>query len=205
MSTAKKYAVPPAEPTGFRIFVRATYSARYNFAVQNYNAVSANRKLSMFGNRFLLFRSIVAVVWIASMAFAVLALLKAAFVAVPIIFGLIYIAISAYNIYVFIENRSLLNATRLLRAKFAGPTGLDCEWIAVPLDSRSANERLAAVEQAALDNVRRECAGNSVTEIDCLVYTKRYADTFPSFPKEVLLHFLAFLIAIAVGILLAAL
>ncbi|CAF5065657.1 unnamed protein product, partial [Rotaria magnacalcarata] len=204
MSTAKKYAVPPAEPTGFRIFVRAAYSSRYNFAVQNYNAVSANRKLSMFGNRFLLFRSIVAVVWITSMVFAVLALLKAAFVAFTIVFGLIYIAISAYNIYVFIENRSLLNATRLLRAKVAGPTGIDCEWIAVPLDSRSANERLAAVEQAALDNVRREYAGNNVTEIDCLVYTKRYADTFPSFPKEVLLHFLAFVIAIAVGIILAA-
>ncbi|CAF0844002.1 unnamed protein product [Rotaria sordida] len=200
MPPQTKYAVPPLEVTGFRIFVRTSYAARYNFAVANYNAVSVIQKSTMFGNRLFLFRSIVAVVWIISMAFAILTLLLAGLVAVTIILSLIYIAISIYNIYVFIQNGNLLRSARLLRAKVAGPSGHDYEWVSVPLDSRSANERLASVEQASLDNVRREFGGNNNSEIDCMVYTKRYADSYPSFPKELLLHLIAFILAIIVGI-----
>lgn len=204
MPASKKYAQPPPEPTGFQIFIRVAYATRYNFAVANYNAVATNQKKSMFGDLFLLYRSVVAVVWIVAMAFAALALFKAEFVTGAVIPSVIYLAISIYNLYVYIDNRSLLHATRLLRAKVAGPSGLDCEWVSVPLDSRSANERLAAVEQAAIDRVRQEYAGSNVGEVECMVYTSRYADQYPSFPKEALLHILAFLVAIAFGGTMAA-
>ncbi|CAF0787248.1 unnamed protein product [Rotaria sp. Silwood1] len=202
MPPQTKYAVPPVEATGFSIFVRTSYAARYNFAVANYNSVSTAHKLSMFGNRLLLFRSVVAVIWIVSMAFAVLTLIKAGLIGVTIVLSLIYIIISIYNIYVFFTNGNLLYSTRLLRAKVSGPGGHDYEWVSVPLDSRSANERLASVEQSALDNVRREFGGNNTAEIDCMVYTKRYADMYPAFPKELILHLIAFLVAITVGITL---
>jgi hypothetical protein len=205
MISQAKYAVPPTETSGFRVFVRTAYPARYNFAVENYNSVSVKHKATMRGGRLLLFRSIVAVVWIISMVFALLALLKSAFVIGTCLFSFLYIALSIYNLYVFFDNRDLLNSRRLLRAKIAGPNGLDYEWVSVPLDSRSANERLAAVDQLALDNVRKEYAGSSTSEIDCMVYTKRYADTYPTFPKELLLHLVAFFVAIIIGIILASL
>jgi len=205
MISQAKYAVPPAETSGFRVFVRTAYPARYNFAVENYNTVSVKHKATMRGGRLLLFRSIVAVVWIISMVFALLSLLKSTFVIGTCLFSFLYIALSIYNLYVFFDNRDLLNSRRLLRAKIAGPNGLDYEWVSVPLDSRSANERLAAVDQLALDNLRKEYAGSSTSEIDCMVYTKRYADTYPTFPKELLLHLVAFFVAIIIGIIMAAL
>jgi hypothetical protein len=204
MSTETKRAVPPP-PTagGFRIFVRSSYTARYNFAVANYNSVSVKPKSFMRDGFVLLYRSVVAVVWIISMAFAVLALFKGTLAIGAIVLSLLYILLTLYNAYVFFDNRNLLNSPRLLQAKVAGPNGLDYEWVSVPLDSRSANERLAAVDQSALDNVRREYAGNAKNGIDCMVYTSRYADTYPSFPKELLLHLLAFLVAIGLSIVMA--
>ena len=203
MPPSSKYAVAPPQEVGFQLFVRAAYPPRYNFAVENYNAVSAARKTTMRGGRLLLFRAVVVVSWIVAAVFAVLAALRNAFVAVTILVGVLYVGLSFYNIYVFFQNRSLLNATRLLRAKVAGPSGADYEWVSLPLDSRSANERVAVVEQSAIDNVRREFADGKQAEIDCLVYTRRYADTFPSFPKEAVLHAAAFLLVIIIGIILA--
>jgi hypothetical protein len=202
MSSQEKNVVPPAVGSGFRIFIRSSYTARYNFAVANYNAVCKTPKALMRDAYVLLYRSVVAVVWIVSMAFALLGILSFIFFIGTLILSLLYIALSLYNAYVFLANRDLLNATRLLRAKVAGPNGLDCEWVAVPIDSRSANERLAAVEQSALDNVRKEFAGNPESEINCLVYTKRYADIYPAFPKELLIHLIGFVIALVLGIII---
>ncbi len=205
MISQAKYAVPPTETRGFRVFVRTAYPARYNFAVANYNTVSVTHKSTMRGGRLLLFRSVVAVVWIIAMVFAILALIQSTFIIGTCLFSLLYIILSIYNLYVFFSNGDLLNSRRLLRAKIAGPNGLDYEWVSVPLDSRSANERLAAVDQLALDNVRKEYVESSTSEIDCMVYTKRYADTYPTFPKELLLHLVAFFVAIIIGIILASL
>lgn len=198
MSSQTKHAVPPPDTTGFSIFIRASYTSRYNFAVANYNDVSTTKKLVMRDAFVLLYRSVVAVVWIVAIAFAVLSYFSFMFFFGTIALSVLYILLSLYNAYVVFENRNLLNATRLLRAKVAGPNGLDCEWVSVPLDSASANERLAAVEQSALDNVRKEFAGKN--EIECLVYTNRYADNYPSFPKELLIHLFGFVLAVGIGI-----
>jgi len=200
MISQTKYAVTPAETSGFRVFVRTAYPARYNFAVANYNTVSVTHKSTMRGGRLLLFRSIVAVVWIIAMVFAILALIQSTFVIGTCLVSFLYIVLSIYNLYVFFSNGDLLNSRRLLRAKIAGPNGLDYEWVSVPLDSRSANERLAAVDQLALDNVRKEYAGSSTSEIDCMVYTKRYADRYPAFPKELFIHLFGFIGSIVVAI-----
>jgi hypothetical protein len=168
--------------------------------VANYNAVSTTKKLEMRDAFVLLYRSVVAVVWIIAVVFAVLSRFSYIFFFGTLILSVFYIGLSIYNAYVVVENRNLLNATRLLRAKVAGPNGLDHEWVSVPVNSASANERLAAVEQSALDNVRKEFADKN--EIECLVYTKRYADTYPVFPKELLIHLIGFAIAIFIGIVL---
>jgi len=202
MPSQAKYAVPPSDTSGFRIFVRASYSAKYNFAVANYNAVSKKRKLVMRDAFVLLYRSVVAVAWIISIGCAVLGRFYYPFLGGTLVLSILYILLSLYNAYVFFDNRDLLNATRLLRAKVAGPNGLDYEWVSVPLDSRSANERLAAVEQSAIDNVRKEFAGNNENEIDCMVYTKRYADRYPGLPIELFIHLFGFLGAIALGIVM---
>ncbi len=200
MSSQTKHAVPPTDTSGFSIFIRASYTSRYNFAVANYNAVSTTKKLEMRDAFVLLYRSVVAVVWIIAVVFAVLSRFSYIFFFGTLILSVFYIGLSIYNAYVVVENRNLLNATRLLRAKVAGPNGLDHEWVSVPVNSASANERLAAVEQSALDNVRKEFADKN--EIECLVYTKRYADTYPVFPKELLIHLIGFAIAIFIGIVL---
>jgi hypothetical protein len=203
MSSKTKYAVPPPDTSGIRIFIRAAYPARYNFAVENYNAVSVKHKLTMRGGRLLLFRSVVAVVWIIALVFAILAAVSKTFVIGPICFGVLYIGLSLYNAYVYFDNRDLLNSTRLLRAKVAGPSGQDYEWVSVPIESRSANERLAAVDQSALDAVRREFTGSDKSEIECMVYTRRYADSYPSFPKELLIHIIAYVVVIGIGTVLS--
>ena len=205
MPSKTKYPARPLESRGRQLFIRAAYPPRYNFAVENHNSVTIHHKRTMRGGRLLLFRSVVVVVWIIAMAFAVLALLKSVFVIGTVICGVSYIGLSLYNVYVYFDNRSLLNATRLLRAKVVGPDGHDSEWVSVPIASRSANERLAAVDQTALDQVRKEYSGTDTAEIDCLVYTGRYADVYPAFPKELLLHLIAFTVALALGIFLAIL
>jgi hypothetical protein len=202
MPSQVKHAAPPSNTSGFRVFVRASYTNKYNFAVANYNDVSTTRKSVMRDVFVLLYRSVVAVVWIVAMALAILGRFYFAFFFGALALSVLYIALSFYNLYVFFDNRDLLNSKRLLRAKFAGPNGLDYEWVFVPLDSRSANERLSAVEQSALDNIRKEFANSNQSEIECMVYTKRYADVYPSFPKELILHLLGFLGAIVTGIAL---
>ena len=104
MSLQRKYLVPPPKETGFRVFVLVAYPTRYNFAVANYNNVSIKHKSTMFGGRLLLFRSIVAVVWIISVVFALLSFIEKEFVVGTVILGLIYIVISIYNLYVFCKN-----------------------------------------------------------------------------------------------------
>ncbi|UJR33334.1 hypothetical protein I4U23_020783 [Adineta vaga] len=205
MPPQTKYAEPPVEVKGLQVFVRTAYPARYNFAVKNYNAVSVNQKATMRGGRLLLFRSIVAVVWIIAMVFAFLALIKAVFVIGTIILSLLYLALTLYNVYIYLSNRSLLNATRLLPAKVAGPNGRYYEWVSVPNDARSANERLSAVDQSAIDSVRKEYVGSNQSETMCMVYTPRYADIYTTFPKELLIHLVAFLLAITIGIITASL
>jgi hypothetical protein len=193
----------PPKDAGTRIFIAAAYPARYNFAVANYNLVSTVHKRCMRGGRLLLFRSVVAVCWIISMAFALLALIRAPFIVPTVLICVFYLVLSAYNLYVFVSNGSLMKSSRFLRAKAAGPAGLDHEWVMVPLESRSANERLSMIEQSTLDDIRREFAGNRTPEIDCFVYTSRYANNYPTFPKEMLLHFFAFLCALTAGSILA--
>ena len=202
MSVSTKHPNPPSDASGFNIFIRASYTTKYNFAVGNYNAVSTTKKLVMRDFYVLLYRSVVAVVWIVAMVFAVLTIFSDAFFAITMVLSTIYIAISIYNAYVVYKNRNLLNATRLLRAKVAGPSGMDCEWVSVPLDSASANERLATVEQTALDDVRRDYSGQGVREVDCLVYTNRYTKIYPIFPRELLVHFLGFVVAVIVGFII---
>ena len=205
MPASTKHPTPPPETTGFSIFIRASYTTKYNFAVANYNAVSTTEKIVMRDFFVLLYRSVVAVAWIVAMGCAVLTVITDSFFGGTIGVSVIYIALSIYNFYVFFRNRDLLNATRLLRAKVAGPDGLSCEWVSVPVDSASANERLSTVEQTAIDNVRKEFAGQAVREVDCLVYTNRYAKIYPTLPKELLIHFAGFLIATALGIALMVL
>ncbi len=199
MSSKTKHAVPPPDITGFSIFVRASYSSKYNFAVANYNDVSTTKKLFMRDAFVFLYRSVVAVAWIITMAFAVLSVFSFMFFFGTLALSIFYIALSFYNAYVVLENRNLLNATRLLRAKVGGADGRDHEWVLVPINSASANERLAAVEQSTLDNVRKEFGDKN--EVVCLVYTNRYADKYPAFPKELLIHLIGFLVAIIVGII----
>ncbi|CAF0762074.1 unnamed protein product [Adineta ricciae] len=199
MPPQEKYAVPPPDVKGFRVFVKTAYPPRYNFAVENYNAVSVNHKTTMRGGRLLLFRSVVAVVWIVAIVFAFLTFVSAALVTFNVLLSALYIGLSLYNGYVYFNNRDLLNASRLLPAKTAGPNGLDYEWVFVPLDSRSANERLSAVDQAAIDRVRKEFVGSNQSEMMCMVYTARYANNYPTFPKELLIHLAAFLVSLSIG------
>jgi len=204
MSSKNTHPSPPSDAAGFQIFVRASYTTKYNFAVANYNAVSNSPKAFMRDGFIFLYRSVVAVAWIIATAFALIAIFGNAFFALTAVLCTAYILLSCYNLYVYFTNRSLLNTTRLLRAKMAGPSGLDHEWVSVPLDSRSANERLAACEPSALDNIRREYGGKSIGEIECLVYTSRYADIYPAFPKELCLHFICFLGTLILGFIVLA-
>jgi len=200
MPSRVKHAVPPPDTSGFRIFVRSSYTAKYNFAVANYNDVSKRRKAVMRDFFIFLYRSVVAVFWGISIAFAILCIFNFSFLFGTLVLSGLYIALSLYNLYIYFDNRDLLNSLRLLPAKYAGPDGLDYEWVFLPLNSSSANERLAAVDQSALDNIRKEYAQSSENEIECMVYTKRYADRYPAFPKELLIHLFAFIGSIVLAI-----
>ncbi|UJR13869.1 hypothetical protein I4U23_000877 [Adineta vaga] len=207
MSFQANYPIPPvaSNGAGFRIFVRSAYSAKYNFAVANYNYVSSTHKLNMRGGHLLLFRSIVVIVWIITMIFAILSLIKSIFIIFTIIFSLFYIVLSIYNSYVFFRNRNLLNATRLLPIKIFTLNGFDFEWIKVPLNSATVTDRMKDIDSSSLDRLRQEFVGNDQKEIICMTYTKQYADTYSTYPKELLLHFVAFLFTIIFGSIMAAL
>jgi cell division protein FtsL len=202
MAPSVKHATAPSDTSGFRVFVRASYTTKYNFAVSNYNDVSAPRKAYMRDGFIFLYRSVTAVVWIAAIVCAILAYFTSIFFFITLVLSAIYLLLSAYNAYVYFDNRNLLNSPRLLRAKYAGPDGLDHEWVSVPLNSRSANERLSAVEQSALDEIRREFTGSDKNEIECMVYTKRYEDMYASLPKELVLHIIGFFGAVILGLVM---
>ena len=205
MTFQTNYPTAPRQDEGFRIFVRSAYPAMYNFAVDNYNYVCAIHKLNMRGGHLLLFRSVITIVWIVSLLFAFLSLFKSIFMVVTVICSLFYIALSIYNIYVFFRNRDLLNATRLLAAKVPALNGADHEWISIPLKAGPTNSRLADINQSSFTRLQEEYLGGNQSEVTCMIYTKTYAETYPTFPKELLLHCFAFLFTTIFASIMAAL
>ncbi|CAF1220394.1 unnamed protein product [Adineta ricciae] len=205
MTFQTNYPTAPRQDAGFRIFARSAYPAKYNFAVDNYNYVCSIHKLNMRGGHLFLFRSVVTIVWAISLLFAFLSLFKSIFMVVTVICSLFYIVFSIYNSYVFFRNRDLLNATRLLAAKVPALNGADHEWVSIPLKSGHINSRLADIDQSSFIRLQEEYLGGNQPEVPCMIYTKTYAETYPTFPKELLLHCFAFLLTTIFACIMAAL
>ena len=205
MTFQTNYPTAPRQDAGFRSFARSAYPTKYNFAVDNYNYVCSIHKLSMRGGHLLLFRSVITIVWTISLLFAFLSLFKSILMVVTVICSLFYIVFSIYNSYVFFRNRDLLNATRLLAAKVPTLNGADHEWVSIPLKAGRMNSRLADIDQSSFTRLQEEYLGGNQPEVTCMIYTKTYAETYPTFPKELLVHCFAFLLTTIFACIMAAL
>ncbi|CAF1412655.1 unnamed protein product, partial [Adineta ricciae] len=94
-------------------FIRNTYPAHYNHVVRNMNSINyqtnTKAKHSMRGGHFLLYRYIISLAIILCLVFGVISIYVKGCASVPFILTVVYIAISIYNIVIYIKNRPLLN------------------------------------------------------------------------------------------------
>jgi len=184
--------------TGVLAFIRNTYPASYNHVVRNMNGIihqiNAKNKRSMRGGHFLLYRYVVIFAIILCFCFGIASIYVKACAAVPFVLSVLYIALSIYNIVIFVLNRPLIN--RILTRQV--PQGVISdgtmnEFYSVPVNATLSTGVFAAyfdpIVLAAA--VRKE--NIQLTNIHIMLYDYRYLRR-KNFPKEIIVHLLVFII-----------
>jgi hypothetical protein len=190
--------------TGVLAFIRNTYPASYNHVVRNMNAIinqmNAKNKRSMRGGHFLLYRYVVVFAIILCFCFGIASIYVKACAAVPFVLSVLYIALSIYNIVIFVLNRPLIHPT-LTRQVPQGviPDGSMNEFYSVPVNATVSTGVFAAFIDPAIlaAAVRRE--NIQLTRIKIMLYDHRYLRR-SNFPKEIIVHLLVFMILFILAI-----
>jgi hypothetical protein len=184
--------------TGVLAFIRNTYPASYNHVVRNMNGIiyqmNEKDKRFMRGGHFLLYRYVMAFAIILCFCFGIASIYVKVCAAVPFILTVLYIALSIYNIVIFLLNRPLIHPV-LTRQIPQGviSDGTMNEFYSVPVNATVLTGVFAAfIDPAVLAAaVRRE--NIQLTKIDIMLYDHRYLRR-SKFPKEIIVHLLVFII-----------
>ena len=184
--------------TGVLAFIRNTYPASYNHVVRNMNGiikqVNEKDKRSMRGGHFVLYRYVILFAILLCFAFGIASIFVKGCAAVPFILTVLYIALSIYNIVIFILNRPLIHpilARQVPRGQIAG--GFMNEFYSVPLSATVLTGVLAAFVDPAVIAAAVKRENIQVTEIKIMLYDDRYVRR-SWFPKEIAIHLIVFII-----------
>ena len=115
--------------TGVLAFIRNTYPASYNHVVRNMNGLikgtDTKDKRFMRGGHFLLYRYVLLFAIVLCFAFDIASIYTKACAAVSFVLTVLYIALSIYNIVIFILNRPLMHPIFCQTST----TGTDSRWL----------------------------------------------------------------------------
>lgn len=192
-----------ARSTGTSTYVRSTYSARYNFAVRQFNVYVdvILEKRQMFGGLILLYNIVVLVLFGVSIGGYINADDTKAFIAVPFVISIAYLLITFYNWHIFRTNGSLVHRQFFRVNDYEIPDSIN-KHLTIPLRANVQNQQVIAATDgstvAIAARLRQEYI--NLTEIDIMLYDSNY-EKHMRFPVESIVHFLLFAGVLGLAIL----
>jgi hypothetical protein len=191
--------------TGILAFVRNTYPAVYNHVVRNMNGIghqtNTKNKSSMRGGHFFLYRYVLLLAMLLCFGFGIASIYVKPLAAVPFILSILYIALSIYNIVIYIRNRPLLHpilTSEVQTGVISG--GYKNEFYSVPVNATVLTGVLAAFIDPAVIAAAVHKENIQLTTIKIMLYD-RYYKRDSKFPVEIVVHlilfFILFILAIA--------
>jgi hypothetical protein len=190
--------------SGKLVFVRTTYPAIYNHVVRNMNSINhqtnTKNKRSMRGGHFFLYRYVVLLAMLLCFSFGIASIYAKGCSAVPFILTVLYIALSIYNIVIFIINRPLLNPilTKQVPRQLLGDRMN--RFYTIPVNATVLTGAVAGFIDPAViaAAVRRD--NIELTKIQIMLYDDIYRSR-RLFPVEIIVHLIIFLILFILAII----
>ncbi|CAM4811561.1 unnamed protein product [Rotaria magnacalcarata] len=184
-------------------FIRNTYPAQYNHVVTNMNTINyqtnTENKRIMRGGHFFLYRYVIIFALILCFVFGIASIYAKPCAVVPFLLTVLYLALSIFNIVVFIRNRPVINPILTQKVNRGLLDGMINRFFVVPINATVLTGILAVFINpgAILDAVRRENV--QLTEIKVMLYDDRYQSR-SYFPKEIIIHIFVFFIMFILAI-----
>jgi hypothetical protein len=188
-------------------FIRSTYPARYNHVVRNMNYIkqqsNVKDKSSMRGGHFFLYRYVILLAILICFAFGIASIYVKPCAIVSFMLSILYIALSIYNIVIYMKNRPLLHPIFTKPV----PRGQLGAWInkfyAVPLNATVLTGVAAAFIDPAVIIAAVQRENIQLTEITIMLYDDRYLSR-SKFPIEIIIHTIIFGILFILSIIFVA-
>ncbi|CAF1173524.1 unnamed protein product [Adineta ricciae] len=178
-------------------FIRNTYPAHYNHVVRNMNSINyqtnTKAKHSMRGGHFLLYRYIISLAIILCLVFGVISIYVKGCASVPFILTVVYIAISIYNIVIYIKNRPLLNPLLAIQVPRDILPEFMNEFYTVPINATVLTGAIAAFVNPAVIAAAVRKDNVQLCEIQIMLYDDLYL-RHCRFPWEITVHLLIFIV-----------
>ena len=187
-----------------KIIVRRTYPAMYNHVVRNMNYINyrtqTQNKSSMRGGHFFLYRYVILLALILCFAFGIASIYVKPCATVPFVLTVLYIALSIYNIVIFIRNRPLLHPLLTFKVPDGKLNGLINRFFIVPINARILTGVIAAFVDPAVLFAALRRDNVAVTEIKVMLYDSTYLAR-TRFPKEIIVHLFLFIVMFILAII----
>ena len=206
VATAQRATLEIGEPrdTSVLVFIRKTYPAEYNHVVRNMNdsinyQTNTKNKRSMRGGHLFLYRYVVLIAIIICFAFGIASIYVKGCAAVPFLLTILYIALSIYNIVVFICNRPLIHPLLTAQVPRGQLDGMINRFFKVPVNAAVLTGVVATFINPAVIVAAVKKENIQITEISIMLYDDRYLSR-SRFPKEIVVHLLVFIILFILAI-----
>ena len=190
--------------TGVHAFIRNTYPASYNHVMRNMNGIigrlNVKEKRSMRGGHLFLYRYVILFAILLCLGFGIASIYVKPCATVPFILSILYIALSIYNIVIFIINRPVIHpllARQVQRGLISG--NYINEFYSVPVNATVLTGVLAAFIDPAVIAAAIQRENIQLAEIKIMLYDDRYVRR-SSFPKEIIIHLIVFLVLFILAI-----
>jgi hypothetical protein len=187
--------------TTILVFIRSTYPARYNHVVRNMNYIKTNTKdkSSMRGGHFLLYRYIILLAILLCFGFGIASIYVKPCATVPFVLSILYIALSIFNVVIFIKNRPLIHPLLTKQVPRGQLDGMINRFYAVPVNATVLTGVVAAFINPAVIAAMVQRENIQLTEIKIMLYDDRYL-SYSKLPKEIIVHLLTFIILFILAI-----
>ncbi|CAF2105702.1 unnamed protein product [Rotaria magnacalcarata] len=203
--THKSITIGQPRPTGINVFIRNPYPAAYNHVVRNMNSILeqtnvTKKKYSMRGGHFLLYRLMIIFACLLCFSFGIASIYAKPCAVVSFVLSVLYIALSIYNIVIFILNSPLIYP-RFTRKVSRGiiPGGYINEFYTVPVNATVLTGVIAAIIDPTVIATAVHEENIELDEIQFMLYDDRY-ERNSWLPKEIIIHLIIFIILFILAI-----
>ena len=154
----------------------------------------------MRGGHLFLYRYVILFAILLCLGFGIASIYVKPCATVPFILSILYIALSIYNIVIFIINRPVIHpllARQVQRGLISG--NYINEFYSVPVNATVLTGVLAAFIDPAVIAAAIQRENIQLAEIKIMLYDDRYVRR-SSFPKEIIIHLIVFLVLFILAI-----